>query len=389
MLWLIIAAASFTMNPAVALTSTVLSNELLIDKRIMALFRLTDYEPDKINLEIKELTAKLDSFNAAERHLILQILSDLAINDDAFTDAIDFREQAHLLDEKIPEEQLNQPIFAKSHLTQATLYAQVGNYNKAYLEKKVYLTKYRAYTKNNRNKTVDLLSKKYETEHKVKTNELLLNQNKLRELQLQEVARKNSTQRTNIILIACTMVVFLLLFCRQLQVSKKLTLLTQTDSLTNLLNRRALFEQGKQLIKSISNENNEMSVVVVDIDHFKKVNDRYGHAVGDSVLQQVALVGCEVMRSRDIFARSGGEEFVALLPEASLEEAKAIAERLKEKMLAIDLVNVGVKEPITLSLGIASVKQVIADFDILLHAADQAMYQAKLKGRNQVAIYHV
>jgi diguanylate cyclase (GGDEF)-like protein len=139
--------------------------------------------------------------------------------------------------------------------------------------------------------------------------------------------------------------------------------------------------------KALSSDK-ELSILMLDIDNFKMINDNLGHDAGDSVICNVAALAAETMRSRDFFARIGGEEFAATLPDATIEQARAIAEHIREKIQ--DSIqdhsnkNSKLNSSVTVSIGIASIRDVKENFDSLLHAADLAMYQAKINGRNQV-----
>jgi diguanylate cyclase (GGDEF)-like protein len=131
--------------------------------------------------------------------------------------------------------------------------------------------------------------------------------------------------------------------------------------------------------------NQHVSLVMVDIDHFKQFNDRHGHQVGDLVLQTVAHTLHEAVRTMDIVARYGGEEFSLIFPETRKEDAARIAERLR-RSVAETAVDAGTGEPlrVTISLGVATFPQDARDIRELIAKADQAMYRAKGNGRNQV-----
>jgi diguanylate cyclase (GGDEF)-like protein len=368
-------------------TDVLQSNKLYIDSRILALLPLLKKAPNIVSLKIKPLNVIFKSFNAAEQRLLIQVSAELAQQKQQSTQALTLMKKAYALDEYISKEQLNQPIFAKAHLLMADIYVALNEYDNAYLEKREYVKKHLDYIQQSKDEMITTLSKKYETENKSKHNELLTSQNKLKQLQIKSVDLERNTQKVNIYIILAVLIVFILLLYHQFKIHKKLTFVTKTDSLTKLLNRQALFEVGEKYIKNI--KSNRLNVIMIDIDNFKKINDDYGHVVGDKVLKQLALLGCESMRSRDVFARLGGEEFVAVLPELSIDEAKAIAERLKEKMSSQDLSVLGIKRSITLSLGLVSLELLPenANFDALLHAADLAMYQAKEQGRDRVVVY--
>jgi diguanylate cyclase (GGDEF)-like protein len=157
--------------------------------------------------------------------------------------------------------------------------------------------------------------------------------------------------------------------------------LAQTDVLTGLDNRRAFFEHGQTLSNYCERNRLPLCVVMVDADHFKQINDNYGHAVGDAVLRNLAGLLKRSLRKSDVCGRMGGEEFAMLLPDTSLAEATALAERFCQSYAAMPTINEGVEIANTVSIGVASDGY---DIDHLLHCADGALYQAKAAGRNRV-----
>lgn len=158
------------------------------------------------------------------------------------------------------------------------------------------------------------------------------------------------------------------------------------DELTNLYNRRAFFEQGKQLFKQARRYPQSISVMMIDIDHFKNINDNYGHAVGDNVLKAIGLLLQNTVREADILARIGGEEFAVILPQTGVEEASKLAERIRQRTEAEIIQHDTLQIKITASFGIASCMAEGVDLDRMLTKADDALYIAKKKGRNQVKI---
>ncbi len=158
------------------------------------------------------------------------------------------------------------------------------------------------------------------------------------------------------------------------------------DELTNLYNRRAFFEQGKQLFKQARRYPQSISVMMIDIDHFKNINDNYGHAVGDNVLKAIGDLLQNTVREADILARIGGEEFAIILPQTGVEEASNLAERIRQRIEAEVIQHDTLQIKITASFGIASCMAEGDDLDRMLTKADDALYIAKKKGRNQVKI---
>ena len=156
------------------------------------------------------------------------------------------------------------------------------------------------------------------------------------------------------------------------------------DGLTGLLNRRAMEEALTAQIQRSRRTGEPFTVLMLDLDHFKSINDRYGHAAGDSALKHAAAILKSGVREVDQIARFGGEEFLALMPGASLEAARPLAERLRGRVgdepVAID----GTAVPISVSIGVAQWKDAAEDVSRLLVRADVALYQAKQQGRNRV-----
>ncbi len=127
--------------------------------------------------------------------------------------------------------------------------------------------------------------------------------------------------------------------------------------------------------------------MMIDLDHFKEINDAYGHAVGDEALQMVANIGRKILRSVDFFARYGGEEFAVALPETSLVQALKVAERLRQTLGETPITPGRNAIYITVSVGLCVAAPGSVDFDTLLRQADQALYKAKDNGRNRVEVF--
>jgi diguanylate cyclase (GGDEF)-like protein len=159
--------------------------------------------------------------------------------------------------------------------------------------------------------------------------------------------------------------------------------LSTTDPLTELPNHRALLSTLKQELERAQRYDRPCSLLFLDLDHFKALNDGYGHAAGDAVLRAFAGVLSTTIRNMDTAGRWGGEEFVAILPEATAEEALDIAERIR-KAVSFSTFDISGGLHLTCSVGVACYPEHAADQDALLTAADQAMYGAKRLGRNQV-----
>jgi len=167
---------------------------------------------------------------------------------------------------------------------------------------------------------------------------------------------------------------------------EKLLIDSRTDAMTKLPNYRALQEWGDRRIKQ--RDLYPFSALMIDLDHFKQINDTYGHEIGDVVLFEVAKLLMQATRITDLVARYGGEEFVILLPNTDLESARIVAERIRETLHANPIVVEGHTLEITASIGIDTLKE-LGDLASLIRNADRAMYVgAKFQGRDRVAAYH-
>jgi diguanylate cyclase (GGDEF)-like protein/PAS domain S-box-containing protein len=159
------------------------------------------------------------------------------------------------------------------------------------------------------------------------------------------------------------------------------------DSLTGLANRQAFMQRAKNEFNRARRYTRPMTVVMIDIDHFKSINDKYGHAAGDEVLRQIADICHNSLRGSDFIGRVGGEEFVLLLPDTPQNHAYNVAERMRTHLYEtpIELEN-GTTLNITASFGVAHMNEDDSDFNAILERADEAMYHAKHEGRNQVQL---
>lgn len=161
--------------------------------------------------------------------------------------------------------------------------------------------------------------------------------------------------------------------------------LATTDSLTKLGNRRSFFEHGEKLLKRNLRLQQPATLIMFDIDHFKRFNDTYGHAAGDEVLRQVGQAVQATQRGSDVNGRTGGEEFALLLDATDVDGAQQFAERLRKALRELRFENIDSDAGITVSLGIA-LWDGETSLEALLNRADKAMYEAKQKGRDRVEV---
>jgi diguanylate cyclase (GGDEF)-like protein len=161
--------------------------------------------------------------------------------------------------------------------------------------------------------------------------------------------------------------------------------MSSTDFLTGLFNRRAFAGIAESQIASAKRHAWPLALILFDIDHFKSVNDRFGHDAGDAVLVELAAMTRRVFREGDFVARHGGEEFVALAPQCEFDAALALAERMRATIEAADItLSDGERLKVTASFGVVSLATPVDTLDTLTQRADRALYAAKAAGRNRV-----
>ncbi|GGY17251.1 sensor domain-containing diguanylate cyclase [Paludibacterium paludis] len=169
------------------------------------------------------------------------------------------------------------------------------------------------------------------------------------------------------------------------QMEAELKRLASTDPLTGIANRRSFFEHIEQELQRLRRMQTHVSCLMLDIDHFKTINDRFGHPAGDEALRFFTMLCQQRLRITDVFARLGGEEFAILMPGTPLDGAVELAEQIRQLVGATPVTLPGASVPLTVSIGVTALHRDDNSPDAMLRRADAALYQAKTKGRNRVA----
>ncbi|WP_200764053.1 GGDEF domain-containing protein [Nitrosophilus alvini] len=169
--------------------------------------------------------------------------------------------------------------------------------------------------------------------------------------------------------------------------TKEIELLSKTDSLTGLWNRRYLEEMLEMEFKRARRYGHNISILIVDLDHFKHINDTYGHMAGDEVLRQVSERIHKSIRETDFVGRYGGEEIVVILPETDIKTAKIIADKIRHSIADKPVLFEEYTIKITASIGISNLQTEHKDYHEVFSEADEALYRAKKEGRNRVVVY--
>jgi diguanylate cyclase (GGDEF)-like protein len=170
---------------------------------------------------------------------------------------------------------------------------------------------------------------------------------------------------------------------------QKLETMATTDGMTGLLNKRAMIEQAEQKISAAARFGRKLSVLVTDIDFFKKVNDTYGHDIGDVVIKGLGDILRKHKRTTDVVARFGGEEFVVLCEQTDENGAMLLAERIREELQKTVFATPHGKLQVTCSLGVATFPEAGNDWESMFKAADDALYISKRGGRNQSTLHSI
>jgi diguanylate cyclase (GGDEF)-like protein len=176
--------------------------------------------------------------------------------------------------------------------------------------------------------------------------------------------------------------VFMVLLCKE-RSERQIVLASHKDSLTGIANRGALLDSGERLLRRCQTSGKSFSLIMFDLDHFKRINDSFGHAAGDEVIRAFASAAQSILRPNDLFGRYGGEEFVVVLPGATIEAAYVIADRIRNGFAGARVIR---DTPVscTVSAGVASAGSADATLEEIINVADDCLYRAKANGRNRV-----
>jgi diguanylate cyclase (GGDEF)-like protein len=267
-------------------------------------------------------------------------------------------------------------------------HAAIGDYPAAFNDQGEYLRRMREQGTLDRIREVAQLRVQFENDQEKQKIALLEKDNKLAEERL--TSQQRTTQLVAIAgltgLVTAFFLGYALLSNRRHRA--ELIRLAERDELTGLLNRRAIVRKAVEFLSRARESRGTLVIGLIDLDHFKSINDRFGHAVGDQLLQRLAVALRTALHTREVFGRYGGEEFLVLFPDATMEQAREASERLRTTLrdhgLHIDDQDIRV----TLSLGLASYESGDVLFDQVARRADIALYVAKTQGRDRVEIYN-
>ena len=267
---------------------------------------------------------------------------------------------------------------------QSEIYYKTEKYQQAYEKQSQYLKRLFKDKQNTNMEKIEELRLSYESQQADFKNKLLEQEQSVQIIQLNNMTYHESNLQLLIVFVSLVMLVLAWLLLKMVQGQKHLLRVSQIDDLTGVINRRHLVELGEKMFVSTYFKQQDFSVLMIDVDNFKMINDNFGHKAGDKVLKKIAELSNQIMRENDCFGRFGGEEFICLLPATSPKDAYDVAERIRLSIQEKIKLN-KVAEQVTVSIGISSYKRENTEsFTQLIKDADDKMYEAKRLGKNKV-----
>jgi len=272
------------------------------------------------------------------------------------------------------------------YLWRARANAALHNYRDAYNDLHEYVKRYTTANDAERIMQSGALRARFETDREVERNASL--QRELASSQEESHQQARQLRWNAVVVVAGIWVIALLIYflIANRRYRQQLVKLASQDSLTGLPNRRRTAELAIAALQEVSTTQRPLTIAVIDMDHFKVINDRCGHATGDYVLKEFARAGREALRETDILGRWGGEEFLLVMPDTPVELAVASLERLRTLVFGIRLPSAGSGLRVSFSAGLASNDETTRSLDDLIARADAALYTAKNEGRDLVRL---
>jgi diguanylate cyclase (GGDEF)-like protein len=317
--------------------------------------------------EVKETEALLARIDLAEGHPEKALATLNEVLDHSGTDVLPLR-------------------VASLYQWRARTNAALHNYRDAYNDLSEYMRRYVATNDADRTKQAVALRARFETDREIERNALLKRELDLSHEQSQRQAQQlrwNAIAAVSGVLVIALLMYFLV---TNLRFRKQLVRLASQDGLTGLPNRRRTAELATDALAAATESDAPLTIAIIDMDHFKFINDRCGHATGDYVLREFARLGRESVRTGDSLGRWGGEEFLLIMPDATAEVAIATLERLRTLVFAINLPPSGAGLRVSMSAGLATRDRQVRSLDELIARADAALYVAKNEGRDLVRV---
>ena len=279
----------------------------------------------------------------------------------------------------------NQRYQEQLHQAKAQTLEASGQAAQALAEYKRYLALHEEVTRQRADQQAQMLREQFDTDRSNIENTQLKTEQALKDRQVEALQRVRAWQQTAMGLLAILLGLLALLVIRQLGKLRSWKRMASLDALTGIANRRGVEHFMAAAMRQAKARHEPLAVLALDIDRFKHINDSFGHAAGDRVLQHVARTCAEALRDGDLLGRIGGEEFLVVLPGNTLEQAASdVAERLRARVESLALEDLPAGLRTTISIGVAQMSPQDANVADLMLRADEALYRAKAEGRNRV-----
>jgi diguanylate cyclase (GGDEF)-like protein len=278
----------------------------------------------------------------------------------------------------------NQRYLERLHESKAQTLEAAGQPQAALEEYKRYLAVHEEVARQRTDQQTQMLREQFDTDRAKLENQRLKAEEKLKDREVETLRSARRWQLAAMGLLAIVLGMLSVLVVRQLARLRIWKRMASVDALTGVPNLRGVESFANRAMRTARATLEPLSVLAIDVDRFKSINDSHGHAVGDRVLQQIARACHEAMRDGDLLGRVGGEEFLAVLPGTKLDHALDVAERLRTRVAGLQLADLPDSIHPTISIGAAEMQPEDSDFDALKQRADEAMYRAKETGRNRV-----
>jgi len=259
-----------------------------------------------------------------------------------------------------------------------------GQFAAALAEFKRYLALHDQVERARLDQQAQMLRAQFDTDRSNLENARLKSEQALKDRQVESLERVRAWQQAAMGLLAVLIGLLALLIIRQVRKLRRWKRMASLDALTGVANRRGVEYFTAAAMRRARARHEPLALLALDLDRFKQINDSYGHAAGDRALQHIARACTESLRDGDLLGRVGGEEFLAILPRSTLEQAADVAERLRSRVEALSLDDLPAGLRITISIGVAEMEAGDAGFADLERRADAALYRAKSEGRNRV-----
>lgn len=327
-------------------------------------------------LSIFQLADDQKQLASVQRHL-----GDIALSEGEYQQALTYYRSAL----PVLERYNFQTAMTRTYRGMSEAYAALGDYNKAYIIHQAYTLLLKESLEQQNVEATKRFQAQFETQKISDTNKRLNLKNERQQIEL-EYSENRLMALSLFAVLALIIIALIVVFWRKTRhFALEMQKLATVDELTQLPNRRAILEFGESEWHRAERFERPFSCMIFDIDHFKSVNDTYGHAIGDEVLKGVAMDVQSELRKTDSMGRFGGEEFLVIAGESDLAQAKVLAERIREAVASTDYASMPGRQ-ITVSIGVVMIGDEKDLHDLIQHA-DEALYYAKEHGRNRVVSY--